>query len=207
MKVYDFEGFPNPARVRIALKEKGVSDQVEFISVNVPEGEHQQPVFLEKNPNSAVPVLELEDGTYICECTAITEYIDHAFAGISLTGKTPRQRAIIHMMQRRGEQNLLDAVAAYFHHATAGLGPKIESYQNEQWGLKQRERALEGMIYFDEVLSRTPYVAGDEFSMADITVFAGLSFAEFANIEIPAQCQYLREWQTRIAARPSVSGS
>ena len=134
MKIYDFEGFPNPARVRIALKEKGISDRVEFIPVNVPAGEHRRPEFVSINPSSTVPVLELEDGTHICECTAITEYIDHAYDGISLTGKTPKQRAVIHMMQRRAEQNLLDAVSAYFHHATEGLGPDIETYQNKQWG-------------------------------------------------------------------------
>ena len=205
MKIYDYEGFPNPARVRIALKEKGISEQVEFITVNVLQGEHRQPAFIAKNPNSTVPVLELDDGTCICECTAITEYIDHAFDGISLTGKTPKQRAVIHMMQRRAEQNLLDAIGVYFHHATDGLGPDIETYQNKQWGNKQRERAIEGMIYFNEVLNKTPYIAGDEFTMADITVFAGLAFADFAKIEIPVQCHKLQNWRGKIAARPSVS--
>ena len=205
MKIYDFEGFPNPARVRIALKEKGISEQVEFITVNVPEGEHQSPEFVAKNPNSAVPVLELDDGTFICECTAITEYIDHAFDGISLTGKKPKQRAIIHMMQRRAEQNLLDAVGAYFHHATIGLGPDIETYQNKHWGEKQRQRAIQGMNYFDGVLEKSKYVAGNEFTMADITVFAGLAFADFAKIEIPAGCQHLQRWRRKIATRPSVS--
>ena len=206
MRVYDFEGFPNPARVRIALKEKGILDQVEFICVNVPQGEHRKPEFIAKNPSRTVPVLELDDGTCIGECTAITEFIDHAFDGISLTGKTPKLRAIIHMMQRRAEQNLLDAIGAYFHHATDGLGPDIETYQNKQWGEKQRERAIEGMLYFDEVLKNTRYIAGSEFSMADITVFAGLAFADFAKIEIPAECQNLRQWRSRIESRPSVSG-
>ena len=205
MKIYDFEGFPNPTRVRIALKEKGISDQVEFITVNVPAGEHRKPEFLNINPNSTVPVLELDDGTHISECTAITEYIDHSYEGISLTGKTPRQRAVIHMMQRRAEQNLLDAVSAYFHHATEGLGSDIETEQNKQWGEQQRERAIEGMIYFDSVLAKSEFVAGDEFTMSDITVFAGLAFADFAKIEIPHGCSHLRTWQRKIAARPSVS--
>lgn len=206
MKIYDFEGFPNPARVRIALKEKGISDQVEFVTVNVPGGEHRQPAFIAKNPSSTVPVLELDDGTCICECTAITEYLDHAFGAVSLTGDTAKKRGLIHMMQRRAEQNLLDAVGAYFHHATQGLGADIETYQNKPWGEKQRERAIEGMKYFDEVLKKTSYIAGNEFTMADITVFAGLAFADFAKIEIPAKCLHLLEWRGTIAARPSVSG-
>lgn len=205
MKIYDFEGFPNPARVRIALAEKGIVDRVEFVRVDVPNGEHRKPEFLAKNPSGAVPVLELDDGTTISECTAITEYIDHAHDGISLTGDTPKRRAVVHMMQRRAEQGLLDAVGAYFHHATAGLGPDIETYQNQDWGLKQRERAAEGMTYFDGVLADRPYIAGKQFSMADITVFAGLGFADFAEIPIPESLSNLLAWRERMAARPSIA--
>ncbi len=98
MKIYDFEGFPNPARVRIALKEKGLFDQVEFVSINVPEGEHRKPEFLEKNPSAAVPVLELEDGTTISECSAITEYLDGLTGETALTGTSAKQRGVIAMM-------------------------------------------------------------------------------------------------------------
>jgi glutathione S-transferase len=130
MKIYEFDGFPNPARVRMALAEKGLTDKAEFISVNVPEGEHRTAEFLAKNPSGAVPVLELEDGLTISECTAITEYIDHIDGDPKLTGATPRTRGQIHMIQRRAEAKLLDAVADYFHHATPGLGPNIETHQN-----------------------------------------------------------------------------
>ena len=206
MKIYDFEGFPNPARVRIALAEKGASEQVEFISVNVPEGEHRQSAFLAKNPSSAVPVLELDDGTCISECTAITEYIDHTFDGVKLTGEGPLERAVVHMMQRRGEQYLVDAVGGYFHHATPGLGKEIETYQNADWGNKQREAAVKGMKYFDKVLGKSEFVAGEQFSMADITVFAGLAFADFAAIAIPEECDNLKAWRTNVASRPSIAG-
>ncbi|TQV83589.1 glutathione S-transferase family protein [Denitrobaculum tricleocarpae] len=206
MKIYDFEGFPNPARVRIALSEKGLANQVEFVSIDVPKGEHKRPEFLAKNPSAAVPVLELEDGTTISECTAITEYLDHTGAGPKLTGENARERAVIHMMQRRAEASLLDAVGAYFHHATPGLGPDVEDYQNKEWGEKQRERAIQGMHYFDDVLADRPYVAGDKFSMADITAFAGLGFADFAEIDIPADCRNLIAWRQRVAQRPSISG-
>jgi glutathione S-transferase len=205
MKIHDFEGFPNPARIRIALAEKGISDEVEFIHVDVPAGAHQQADFLAKNPGAAVPVLELEDGTCISECTAITEYIDHTFAGISLTGTEPKQRAIVHMMQRRAEQELMDAVATYFHHATPGLGPDIETYQNKEWGEKQRDRALKGMAYFNSVLENNEYIAGDAFSMADITAYTGLGFADFAKIQIPASCTNLLAWRERMASRPSMA--
>lgn len=206
MKIYEFEGFPNPARVRIALAEKGLMDQVTFISIDVPNGEHKEPAFLAKNPSGAVPVLELDDGTTIAECTAITEYLDNFSGKPTLTGSNAKERAVVHMMQRRVEAGLLDAVGAYFHHATPGLGPKIETYQCAEWGNYQRERAVAGMRYLDGILAHQPYVAGDGFSMADITAFAGLAFADFAEIAIPDDRSNLRDWRVRIGARPSIAG-
>ncbi len=206
MKIYDTEGFPNPIRVRIALKEKQMTDQVEFIPVDVPGGEHKRDAYLKKNPTGTVPALELDDGTIISECTAITEFLDHSSGTPVLTGETAKQRAIIHMMQRRAEVGLLDAVAAYFHHATPGLGPAVEGIQCAQWGEIQLQRARDGMRYFDDVLAKQPYLAGDKFTMADITAFAGLIFAGFAKINIPEDLVNLKTWHRRISQRPSIAG-
>ncbi len=206
MKIYDFDGFPNPARVRIALAEKGAMDKVQFVRVDVPAGEHRRPEFLAKNPGGTVPLLELDDGTCISECTAITEYIDRVFEGPSLVGQGGKERAVVHMMQRRAEQGVFDAVAAYFHHATPGLGPSIELYQNKDWGLKQRERALLGMSYFDTVLARDDHVAGANYSMADITLFVGLGYADFAKIGVPSEYRHLHAWRARIARRRAIAG-
>ncbi|WP_420854587.1 glutathione S-transferase family protein [Sneathiella marina] len=203
MKVFDIEGFPNPARVRIALAEKGALDQVEFVPVDVMAGEHRTDAFKARNPDATVPYIELEDGSCISQCTAITEYIDGTFEGPNLIGKTPRERARIHMMNLRAEAGLVDAVGAYFHHATPGLGPDLETYQNAEWGEKEKEVALKTMRYLDSVLATDPYLAGDEFSMADITAFAGLAFADFANIETPANLTNLKAWRKKMAARPS----
>lgn len=207
MKVYEATGFINPARVRIALAEKQALDRVEFVEVDVMNGEHRQAAFRAKNPSAAVPVLELDDGTAIAECSAITEYIDRSFPGISLTGTTAKERAVIHMMQRRAEQNLLDAVGLYFHNATPGLGKELETYQNKEWGEKQKERAIAGMHYFDRVLQGQEFIAGENFSVADITAYMGLAFADFAKIEIPAECKNLAAWREKIAQRPSIAMS
>lgn len=205
MKIYEHEGFPNPTRIRIAVAEKAVEDQVEFVAVDVLAGDHKTAEFLKLNPSGTVPVLELEDGTTIAECTAITEYFDTFFGDAVLTGRTAKERAIVHMMQRRAESDLLDAVGAYFHHATPGLGTEIEGYQCADWGNHQRTRAIKGMHYFNDVLSRQNYVAGDRFSMADITVFAGLAFANIAKIEVPAGCTNLKAWRERVSQRPSIA--
>jgi glutathione S-transferase len=203
MKVYEYKAFPNPWRVRIALAEKGLTDRVEFIQVDVPQGEHKQPAFLDKNPAGAVPLLELDDGTYIAECTAITEYFDHLTGEPTLTGKNAKERALIHMMQRRVEANLLDAIANYFHHATPGLG--FEAYQIKEWGEKQKEQAIATMNDLDKLLVTQPYIAGDRFTVADITALAGVAFGGFCQITIPETAIHLKAWHDRMQQRPSFS--
>lgn len=204
MKLYETKGFPNPLRVAIALAEKNATDQLEYQEVNVMAGQHRTESFLAKNPMGTVPVLELEDKTYIAETTAITEYIDHRFDGPSLTGKTPKERAVIHKMQRRAEMLVIDAVAAFFHHATDGLGPELETYQNKEWGMKQKTKAETGFYYFDHVLATSNFTCGEHFTMADITLFAGLAFADFAKIDVPSSLIHLHQWRDRVASRPSV---
>ncbi|MFT2110322.1 glutathione S-transferase family protein [Marinomonas sp. 2405UD68-3] len=204
MKIYDVANFPNPLRVRIALAEKNATSHVTFIPVDLMNGEHRTDAFLAKNPAASVPVLELEDGTFISECTAITEYIDQHFSGPSLTGETAKERAIINMQQKRAESMVLDCVAAYFHHATDGLGPALETYQNNEWGQKQKEKSLNGLAYFNTVLSSSTFLAGETFTIADITLYAGIGFAGFAQIEIPAELTHVHRWLTLVAERPSV---
>ncbi|MEH6546552.1 MAG: glutathione S-transferase [Sneathiella sp.] len=203
MKVFDIEGFPNPARVRIALAEKGATDQVEFMPVDVMAGEHRTDAYKQRNPDATVPYIELTDGSCISHCTAITEYINGTFEGPDLIGTTPIERARVHMMNLRAEAGLVDAVGAYFHHATPGLGPDLETYQNADWGTKKKEVALDTMRYLDGVLTTDRYLAGDKFSMADITAFAGLAFADFAKVDIPEDLTHLIAWRQKMAARPS----
>lgn len=210
MKIHDRPGFPNPARIRIVLKEKDLESQIEFVPVDLISAEHKQVPFLAKNPSGVVPVLELDDGTCISECTAITEYLDNLDGDPVLTGRTPREKAVIHMMQRRAEAELIDPVGLYFHHATPGLGAELQAHKSPDWpgradwGSRNRDRASKGIIYFDAVLKDRSFVAGNSFSMADITVFAGLMFADAAGITVPEQAASLRAWRERISELPSV---
>jgi len=208
IKFYDTKGLPNPDRIRIAFKEKQVFDQINVIQIDLWEGEHKQESFTNINPSATVPLIVLDNGTAISESTAITEYIDHHFDGISLTGRTPEQRAIIHMMQRRGEQKIVDAIGTYFHHATAGFGPDIEGKQYKDWGEHHYQKTLDGMRYFNDVLRNAPFIAGQEFSMADITVFTGLNFSEtYPRVMIPGGYRYLLNWRERMFDRESCSDS
>jgi len=205
MKIYDFPKGPYPARVRIALAEKNLQSRVRFEMVDLYKGEHKKPGFLAtKNYSGTVPVLELEDGTLIAECTAITEYLDALDGAPTLTGRTPREKGLIHMMNKRAELELLDAISVYFHHATPGLGPDVEIYQNPEWGFRQRDKAVKGMHYFNGILKDQKFVAGDVFSMADITVIAGLIFAGLLKLPLPAECDALQTWYAKMQERPSV---
>jgi glutathione S-transferase len=205
MKIYDFPTGPYPARVRIALSEKDLQSRVEFVTVDLRKGEHKRPEFIAaKNYSGTLPVLQLDDGTLVAECTAITEYLDALGGTPILTGTTPRERGVIHMMNKRAELELLDAISVYFHHATPGLGPHVEIYQNREWGLRQRDKAISGMYYFDSILRQQPFVAGEAFSMADITVIAGLIFAKLVQLPVPAECEALSAWYVQMQERPSV---
>jgi glutathione S-transferase len=204
MTIYDSPTGPYPARVRIALAEKNLQSHVRFERVSLRKGEHKKSEFLAKNYSGTLPVLELEDGTFIAECTAITEYLDTLEGAPTLTGTTARERGVIHMMSKRAELELLDAISVYFHHATPGLGPEVEIYQNAEWGFRQRDKALKGMRYFDGVLKTQSFVGGEAFSMADITVIGGLLFAEIVELPVPAECEALQAWYARMLARPSV---
>jgi glutathione S-transferase len=204
MKIYDWFNGPYPARVRIALAEKGLLPNIEFVPVNLWNGEHKKPDFLAINYSGTLPVLELNDGTRIAECTAITQYLDSLDGRPTLTGETPVEKGIIHMMTKRAEIELLDAVSVYFHHATPGLGPDVELYQNAEWGGRMRDKAIRGMRYFDNLLKDQPFVAGDTFSMADIAVLGGMIFASLVQLPVPEECMALRTWHARMQERPSV---
>jgi len=204
MKIHDWFDGPYPARVRIALAEKGLLSRVEFVSVNLWKGEHKQPQFLALNYSGTLPVLELNDGTLIAECTAIIQYLDSLAGSPTLTGETALEKGLIHMMTKRAEIEFLDAVSVYFHHATPGLGPQVELYQNPEWGGRMRDKAVRGMHYFDGVLKHQPFVAGDRFSMADIAVLGGMIFASLVKLPVPDECEALRAWHARMLERPSV---
>lgn len=203
MKIYDWYDGPYPARVRIALAEKGLLSDTAFVPVNLWTGEHKKNEFLAINYSGTLPVLELDDGTLIAECTAITQYLDALSAPRALTGTTPAEQGVIHMMTKRAEIEFLDAVSVYFHHATPGLGPEVELYQNPEWGNRMRDKAVRGMHYFDRVLQTQPYVAGENFSMADIAVIGGMIFSALVDLQVPSECSALREWYERMQARPS----
>lgn len=212
MRIYDRSGFPNPARVRIVVAAKGLENQVEYVPVDLIGAAHKNGEFLSKNPAGTLPVLELDDGTFISEVTAITEYLDNLDGNPILTGRTAKEKGIVHMMQRRAEAEVSDAVGHYFHYATPGLGADLQPFKSPEWegrtawGERERDRAIAGMRYFDGVLQHSAFVAGPSFTMADATLLAGLMFADAAGIAVPGDLQALAAWRLRASELPFVAG-
>ena len=210
MKLYDRQGTPNAARIRIVLAEKGLDDAVEVVTVDLIAAEQKQPAFLAMNPIGKTPVLVLDDGLAISESTAITEYLDNLDGNPTLTGRTPREKALIHMMQRRVEIMLVEPVDDYFHYGTPGLGEALKPWRKpdwagrKEWGERRGAEAVANLPYFDGVLRERAFIAGDDFSMADITLFAGVAFAAGAGLPIAPELTALADWRTRVAEVPAV---
>ena len=210
MKIYDREGTPNAARIRIVLAQKGLEDQVEYQTIDLIKADQKQPAFLAMNPIGKIPVLELDDGTVISESTAITEYLDNLDGNPTLTGKTPREKGLIHMMQRRVEMMVLEAVDDYFHYGTPGLGQALRPWRMpdwsgaKEWGQRRGAYAVQNMAYFNNILEKQPFLAIDAFSMPDITLFAGLLFAQLAGLPIDPKLTALAAWRSRVSEIPCV---
>ncbi len=139
MKIYDWPTGPYPARVRIALAEKSLQSRVQFVSVNLRKGEHKKPEFLAKNYSGTLPVLELEDGTFIAECTAITEYLDALDGAPTLTGRTAREKGLIHMMSKRSTRSVSISTTR-----RRGLGPMSRSIRTPNGGSASATRPSRG---------------------------------------------------------------
>jgi glutathione S-transferase len=210
MKLYDRQGTPNAARIRIVLAEKGLDHAVEFHTVDLIAAEQKRPEFLKMNPVGKTPLLVLDDGTVLSECTAITEYLDNLDGKPVLTGATPLEKGLIHMMQRRVEILLLDPVDDYFHYATIGLGPALAPWRmpdwagKKEWAERRGRTAVGNLPYFEEVLAAKPFLAGARYSMADITLFAALAFARGAGLTVDAKYMAIAAWEQRMQALPAV---
>ena len=203
MKIYDYKGFPNPRRVRIFLAEKGIWN-IPFEHIDVPAGNHRKPDFLAKNPYAAVPVMELDDGTYVSESMAISRYFEESYPSPSLLGGTAKEKAEIDMWQRRIEASILEPALAYFHHGTEGFGP-LEIYQNPDWGSHNRDRVAAGLEKLDHQLNGRPFIVGDNFSVADITAVCGIDMAKAVGIDIPENFVNVLRWYDLVSARPSMA--
>ncbi len=200
MKLYNSKFAPNPRRVRIFLSEKGVV--VPLVDLDLVKFEHKEPSYAALNPFRRVPSLELDDGEILTESIAICRYFEALHPTPRLFGEGAREEARVEMWQRRLELNLLANVAHAFRHSHPAM-KEWEVPQIPEFAAVSKPRAIEAMEIANSALSGRPFIAGDRFSVADITGLVALDFAKPARIEIPAGLTHLIRWRDDLSARPS----
>lgn len=203
MKIYDFARAPNPRRVRIFLAEKGIEVPTE--QIDIASLKQKTPDFTAINPLQRVPVLELDDGTIITESVAICRYFEELRPEPPLFGRGPLESALVEMWQRRLELNLLGPVAAVFRHLHPAM-KEMEVPQVAEWGEANKPRVAEFLEILDRELQEHLFVAGDHYSIADITGLVAIDFMKPAKLSVPETCKNVRRWHTQVSARPSAQG-
>ena len=200
MKIFETRTAPNPRRVRIFLAEKGVVMQYE--ELDLMKGALRTPEFTQLNKFQRVPVLILDDGAAISETMAICRYFEETHPTPALMGTGAKQRAVVEMWNRRMELGLMMAVASAFRHGHPAMA-HLETPQVKEWGEANKPKALEIIKLLDEQLGTYAFVAGDTFSVADITALCAIDFMRPARIARPEGLKHLERWYAEISARPS----
>jgi glutathione S-transferase len=202
MKLYDFGRAPNPRRVRIFLSEKGItipSEQVDIVQMA-----HKSDAFRAINPLQRVPALVLDDGTVIAESIAICRYFEAEKPDPALFGRGAKEQALVEMWQRRIELNLLLTVASVFRHLHPAM-KEMEVPQVAAWGEANKPRVREFLQVLDRELTDRHYIAGDDFSVADITGLVAIDFMKPAKLTVPPELANVTRWHSELAARPSAA--
>jgi glutathione S-transferase len=203
MKLYTSSRAPNPRRVLMFIAEKGIAG-IDTVQVDLGQGEHRGTAFMALNPMAQVPVLELDDGRTLAETRAICTYLEGMFPHPNLMGEDFEERAFIEMMDRRCELQLFLRIANCVRHTHPGLAV-LEQPQFGDFGAAQGGRARESARWLDGVLADRDYVAGDRFTIADVTAFCALEFARGLMRFRPSDegLVNLQGWRDRIADRAS----
>ena len=204
MKLYSASRAPNPRRVLIYLAEKALSVPIEEVDLGALG--QKSDAFTALNPFQRTPVLVLDDGTTISESIAICRYFEELYPDPPLFGVGALERAMVEMWQRRLELGLLLHVANAFRHAHPYMA-KMEVPQIAELAKASPAKALDAMAIVDRELKNRPFIAGERFSVADITGLVALDFAKVARIKIPEEFGNLRRWRDELAERPSAKAA
>ena len=206
MKLYSYRKAPSPRRVRIYLAEKGLS--VPTVEVDLAAGGQFDAAFREVNPRCVVPYLVLDDGTGIGEAAAICEYLEELHPEPALLGTTPAARTVTRMWDRVVEEDGFRAIAealrngseVFRDRAVTGDVPYAQIPALAERGMQRTRRFLDAL---DARLGASRYVAGSEFSVADITAFVCVDFARWVRLAPEPHHAHLLRWYEAVAARPS----
>jgi glutathione S-transferase len=202
MKLYDGGRAPNPRRVRIFLAEKGIKIPTE--PVDLGKLEQRSATYTAINPMQRVPALVLDDGTVIAESIAICRYFEAFHPDPPLFGRGALDGALVEMWNRRAELHLLFPVASVFQHQHPAMKVMVDP-QVPLWGEANKPRVFQFLQFLDRELKDRPYVAGNTYSVADITALVAVDFMRVSKMAVPDTLANVRRWHELVSARPSAA--
>jgi glutathione S-transferase len=206
VRLFDFGRAPNPRRTRIFIAEKGLT--IEKVPVNLYRMEQLSPEFLGINPLGTVPVLETDDGTYLTETVAICHYLEELAPEPVLMGNNATERALVLNWNNIVEQSGLISIAEALRNWSPGFRNRVfpgtvDYEQMPQLIERGRQRAMQFFDLADGRLQKSPYLAGENFSLADISLLAIADFAGWVEINPLQDRQALARWYEKVSARDS----
>ena len=200
MKLYDGGRAPNPRRTRIFLAEKGVTVPTEQIELGALQ--QRSEAYTAINPMQRVPALVLDDGTVIAESIAICRYFEALNPDPPLFGRNALDSALVEMWNRRAELHLLFPVASVFQHQHPAMSRMVQP-QVPEWGEANKPRVFSFLQFLDGELKSRPYVAGANYTVADITALVAVDFMRVSRLAVPDNLTELKRWHEAVSSRPS----
>ena len=202
MKLYDGGRAPNPRRTRIFLAEKGIALPMEQVDLGAMA--QMSAAYAAINPLKRVPALVLDDGTVIAESIAICRYFEALKPDPPLFGRGALELARVEMWNRRLELHLLFPVSHVFRNSHPAM-KEMEVPQVPAWAEANKPRIQEFIALLDDELKDRPFVAGDAFSVADITGLISVDFMKPAKLAVADELKHIKRWHAAVSARPSAA--
>jgi glutathione S-transferase len=199
MKIYDTQTAPTPRIVRIFLAEKGID--VTYEQVDIVAGDNLATDLRAKNPFGKVPILELDDGICISESLAICTYFEAEHPDVPLMGTTAVKKAIIMQWQQRMMFYLFVPVGMCFQHTSGAFKDRMTPVL--EYGKEAGINAAKTMVLLDQHLAESTFVAGEQFSIADIVALCAIDFARVIKLRISPAQVHLQRWYDAVKTRPS----
>ena len=200
MKLYDGGRAPNPRRVKVFLAEKGITVPTE--QVDLGKLAHKAAAYTAINPLQRVPALELDDGTVVCESIAICRYFEHLQPEPALFGTGAKEMAVVEMWERRIEFHLLGPISHVFRNSHPAM-KEMEVPQVPAWAEANKPRVMDFLALLDRELGARRYIAGEHYSVADITGMIAVDFMKPAKLAMPEGLNNLKRWYEGVSSRPS----
>jgi len=204
MKFYNSIG-PNPRVVKMFMAEKGID--IPRVEVDLRAGENRQAAHLARNPSGQMPTLELDDGRYLAEVTAICEYLEEKHPKPTLIGSGAEERAMTRMWTRRVDLYIVEPMLIGFRSSQGFNFFKERMRLLPQAADDLKALAQEKIAWLDGLIAGRDYIAGERFTLADILLFCTMDFAATVGQPVNRDNKNIAAWFDRVNARPSAEKS